>query len=128
MCPWLPAARTGLLGRNSPAHFANGVGEAARVALEFHEQLYASWKTLNVEVLNWSKRSLDSEMALATRQKERVAAWERHWLFLKRVEADTALHVKEGTRSRDLICLVTYFRLEVEFDYLKEKAKIGKSP
>jgi hypothetical protein len=82
-------------------------------------------RSIDLEMLNSSKRLLDVELELAGTPKERIAALTRHWLSCKAIESDASRDVKLGRLTPVVLSQATYFRVEAEIEYLKEKGRMG---
>jgi hypothetical protein len=102
--------------------------DAAKAAFDANFQLVAQGKkSLDLDLLAWSKRFLDADLEIAESPQERVAALELHWLLARKLEIETAVNVASGRLHTELLFQTRYFRIEVELAYAKEKGKTVKT-
>jgi outer membrane protein TolC len=100
--------------------------EAARGEYEARFiQFVAGRGTLDF-LLDTSRRLLDSERAVTTKEADLVAAFERHWIVTKQIEEVNKSRYDAGRISIEDLLQSTYFRLQAEIWLVEAREKNKK--
>lgn len=100
--------------------------EVARKALAEAEDTRAGGENYQ-DIWVWSKRVLESELAVSTTKKERIAALEAHLRRTQRLEKFAEKEYERGFFTRLALWEAVYRRCDVELQLVQERAK-SESP
>jgi hypothetical protein len=98
---------------------AEAVARAYKEAFD----LYREGRTRDVDrIYRWSERWFRAEEDLSDKKADRIAAAERHWQRMKRLEDLVRGSYKAGAAAAIELPAVEYYRLDAEIALAKAKA------
>lgn len=119
-----PKAEAAPVARKVPKELLEKRLEAVQAVFEQNQKRMQAGQGLPVELLGWSERWLDAELALKDKKADRIAALKAHVNRTRELERLLATHARIGQGKTSDAAAATYERTNAEIRYFEATGKL----